>query len=175
MHHLKLPGLAGALTAGVTDGVKPARRLPAHTQSQQAQGRPVCVCVVSFLAQSTFSRFVVWCLQKKVKKNKRVTALISGGRCENNQGGGNKISEMNDSNNQTANESVNPPPHSPRLPNLQVSLTDNEPLITAVVVQQVEFTLFTAREFSPSPLYFIATELSQLVCGAFHRPKIQSN
>lgn len=44
MHHLKLPGLAGALTAGVTDGVKPARRLPARTQSQQAQGRPVCVC-----------------------------------------------------------------------------------------------------------------------------------
>lgn len=44
MHHLKLPRLAGATTAGVTDGVKPALRA-----NRLKAG--LCVCVVSFLAQ----------------------------------------------------------------------------------------------------------------------------
>lgn len=74
MHHLKPPGLAGALTTGVTDGVKPARPpacLPDRTQSQQTQGRLVCVCVLSpFLHNQHFPRQLFGVYQRRQKGTK---------------------------------------------------------------------------------------------------------
>lgn len=54
----------------------------------------MCVCVLGLLS-FTINIFLV-CLQKKVKRNKRVAALISCGRCENNQGEGEEAKEISE-------------------------------------------------------------------------------